>query len=291
MDKLPVYLIFGSGGILGEAFLDKLEGPLYAYRVFAFDHQRIDITDQAQIHPIMEYVRPTIVINCAAVNDEDLCQEAKAGAFSVNSRGPQLLAEACKKYGAKLVHFSSCEVFDGKSCTPYGERHTTKPVNILGQSKISGEQAIKDALDDYLIIRPGMLFSYESPSCIPSWIAQAERGEEIAVLDDTLMSPTYSVDLIEATLDLMVTEAKGIFHIANSDAASRQSFAEATLTLSGLKTKVFAVNPDSQKFFKAPVPKYSVLSTRKYSQTVNKPIRPWLDALKHCLFNMHRYKP
>lgn len=291
MTKLPVYLIFGSGGILGEAFLDKLNGPVYQYRVFPFDHQKADITDPAHIQPLMEYIRPSVVINCAAVNDEDLCQEAKAGAFSVNSRGPQILAEACKKYGAKLVHFSSCEVFDGKNCTPYSERHSTKPVNILGQSKVSGEQAIKDGLDDHLIIRPGWVFSYESPSCIPSWIAAAERNDEIAVLDDTIGSPTYTVDLVDATMDLLAMDAKGIFHVANGDAASRQSFVEATLTLASLKTNVIAVSPDTQKFFKAPIPKYSVLSTQKYCKTAAKSIRPWIDALKHCLFNMHRYKP
>lgn len=291
MNKLPVYLIFGSGGVLGEAFLDKLSGPVYAYRVFPFDHQKADITDAAHIQPLMEYIRPSVVINCAAVNDEDICQEAKAGAFSVHSRGPQILAESCKKYNAKLVHFSSCEVFDGKSCTPYSERHSAKPINILGQSKVSGELAIKEACDDHLIIRPGMVFSYESPSCIPSWIAAAERGEEIAVLDDTIVSPTYTVDLVDATMDLLAMDAKGIFHIANGDAASRQSFAEATLSLAGLRAKVLSVNPESQKFFKAPIPKYSVLSTKKYSLTTAKSIRPWLDALKHCLFNMHRYKP
>lgn len=288
-------MIFGAGGILGNAFLTKLGnsgfGNGLSYRIFAFEHSRADITDPNHINPIMEYVRPSVVINCAAINDEDLCQEAKSGSFAVNAKGPQLLAESCKKFGAKFIHFSSASVFDGEHCNPYSERHTTKPVNILGQSKLSGEIAIKENADDYLIIRPGWVFSYENPSCIPTWISQAERNEEIAVIDDYYGSPTYVVDLVDATMDLITHDAKGIFHIANSEAASRQSFLEATLELSQLKTRVVAVKAESQKGFKAPVPKYTVLSSKKFSQLANRPMRSWVDALKHCLFNMHRYKP
>lgn len=291
MDKTPVYMIFGSEGILGEAFLMKLAGMASNNRVFYFPHKKADITEANHIGPLMEYVRPSIVINCAAVNDEDICQEAKQGAFQVNCKGPEILAEMSKKYGAKFVHFSSPCVFEGTHVGPYTERHTPKPVNILGQSKYAGEQAIRSACDDHLIIRPGWVFSYRNPSCIPTWIGQAERNEEIAVLDDQCGSPTYVVDLVEATLEMIFHDAKGIFHFANSDAASKESFAQATLEISQLKTHVVTVSQASQNFFKAPMPSHTVLSTRKYRQLVNREVRNWVDALKHCLFNMHRYKP
>lgn len=291
MIKQPVYMIFGSAGVLGNAFLAKLTGSESNYRVFSFDHSKADITDSGHINPLMEYVRPTVVVNCAAVNDEDICQEAKTGAFSVNSRGPQTLAEACEKYGAKLVHFSSAAVFDGSRCTPYSERHTTNPVNILGQSKVSGEAAIKEATRDHLIIRPGWVFSYDHPTCVPTWIGLAEAGEEIPVLEDHVGSPTYVVDLVDSTLDLIAADAKGIYHIANGDATTRQGFAEATIALSQLRGRILPLKPETQTFFKAPTPQYTVLSTKKYTQLIKKPMRPWLDALKHCLFNMHRYRP
>lgn len=291
MNKLPVYMILGSDGILGNAFVTKLNATSSSYRLFYFDHKKTDITDPSHINPLMEYIRPTAVINCAALNDEDLCQDAKAGAFLVNSRGPKNIAEACKKYGAKMIHFSSPTVFDGQRCIPYTERHATCPVNILGQSKVSGEESIREACDDYLIIRPGWVFSYQAPSCVPTWISQAEREEEIAVLDDHHGSPTYAPDLVEATIDLITRDGKGVFHFANSDAASRFTFLEATLALADIKAKITTVNPDSQKIFKAPTPRYTVLSTKKYSQFVCKETRPWLDALKHCLFNMQRYRP
>lgn len=286
----PVYMIFGSGGLLGKAFMRKIIATSTDYRLFNFEHIQADITDQNHINPLMEYVRPTIVINCAALNDEDLCQDAKAGAFNVNAKGPSILAEACEKYGAKLVHFSSASVFDGKRHTPYSEKNLIKPVNILGESKASGEEAISNITSNYLIIRPGWVFSYDTPSCITTWIELAEKEEEIAVLDEHIGSPTYDVDLVDATLELLARDAKGIFHIANSDAATKYRFVESTLALSDLRSKVITV-PKTQTFFKAPIPKYTVLSTKKYNQLVGKELRPWMEALKHCLFYMQRYNP
>lgn len=291
MQKAPVYMLFGSEGVLGEAFLSKLGVMATNNRIFHFPHREADITDHNQVNPIMEYVRPSIVLNCAAINDEDLCQDAKQGAFLINSRGPEILAESCKKYGAKLVHFSSSSVFDGTYKNPYTERHATKPINILGQSKVAGEQAIKAMMDDYLIIRPGWVFSYSMPSCVPTWIGQADRGDEIAVLDSQYGSPTYADDLVDCAFDLLFHDARGIFHFANSDAASRQSFADAAISLSKTKASIVGVSQDSQRFFKAPLPQFSVISTKKYRQLVKKDIRNWVDALKNCLFKMHRYKP
>ena len=291
MTRTPVYILFGTGGLLGNAFLGKMSESIDPHRIFTFDHKQADITDPNQISPLLEYIRPTVVINCAAVNDEDICEDAKTGAFNVNSRGPQYLAEACKKYTAKFVNFSSCTVFDGSRNTPYNERHTTKPINVHGQSKVSGEQAIRDVSEDHLIIRPGWVFHCNYQNCVTNWVSQGERGEEIAVLDDTIGSPTYAPDLVDATLNLIRVNATGTFHFSNSDAASRQTLAEATLDLAKIRSRVVAVKPETQTYWKAPTPKYSVLSTKKYSQATQMEVRTWLDALKHCLFSMNRYKP
>ena len=288
---IPVYMIFGSEGILGSSFVGKLSTmPSSTYRLFHFSHKKADITNDADVNPLMEYIRPSVVINCAAINDEDLCQDAKQGAFNVNYKGPQILAEACKKYGSKLVHFSSATVFDGNGLTPYSEQHRPKPVNIHGQSKFSWEQAIEKTIDNFLIIRPGWVFSNQSPSFVPGWIEQVEH-DEVSVLDDHVGSPTYAIDLIDATMDLLEKDAKGIFHFSNENAATRQAMAEVVMDLTGLKRKISVLKPESQKFFKAPTPKYTVLSTKKYKQLTGKTPRQWQDALKHCLFIMHKYRP
>lgn len=286
----PVYMLLGAGGLLGAAFQTKLSGNVERHRIYAFDHSQADIVDPNQINPLLEYVRPTVLINLAAVNDEDICEEAKAGAFKVNCRGPQILAELCKKYGIKLIHFSSATVFDGVRTSPYSEKHPLAPINVHGQSKMSGEIAIKENTDDYLIIRPGWIFNFEGNNCMTQWMDLADKGEDIPVLDDMYGSPTYVPDLVDATLELISRDAKGIFHFANMDCVTMQGFAEAAVALSQTKAKVTPIGRDTQHWFKAPTPSYTALSTKKYSQTTGLEIRRWIDALKQCLFNMNHYK-
>lgn len=282
---LPTYMLFGIGGLLGNAVYARLCEKTTDYRIFSFDHIRADITNREHIEPLFAYVRPTVVINCAAINDVEICEQAKEGAFRVNFIGPQILAEECDKYHAKLVHVSAATVFDGKHCHPYSERSRTDPLTIHGKSKLEGEKAIMDAMGNYLIIRPGWCFHSDGNNPITDWISRVERGLNVPVMTDCHVSPTYVPDLIDAVFELLDRDAKGIFHVANADAATCMSFAETMAGLAKLNANLTNI--------KLPFafPKYMVLSTKKYSLTTSGRLRPWGDALRQCLFNMHRYKP
>lgn len=285
-----VYILFGKGGLVGNAFASRLGDTVAPYRLFCFDRPKADISNKAHVSPLFKFIKPTIVINCAAVNDIEMCEEARTGAFTVNSVGPEVLAAECKKHGAKLVHISACTVFDGKRSSPYGERCATAPLNVHGQSKLEGERAAARAWTDILTIRPGWAFNYEGSNPVTEWIALADRNKRIVVPGGHHGSPTYLPDMVDAVLDLINKDAKGVYHIANGEAASWESFAAAVVTLSGARTGVVPA-PGELKTFRAPMPRHSVLSTRKYSTLTGKKMRPWLEALKECLFEMHRYKP
>lgn len=291
MPKQNVFAIFGVHGILGGAFFNKACEVAPDFRIYAFDHSRVDVSNPSHVRPLMEFIRPTVVVNCAGVSDPDMCEEAKAGAFSVNARGAEVVASACLSVGAKLVHFSSNQVFDGRRMTAYNERTMPAPVNSYGKSKWDGEIAIRKLSPKALIIRPGWIFHYEGDNMLADWLARAERGLRVVVRDECYGSPTYVPDLVNSTMDLIDSGASGVFHVANSDAATMQSFAKAALDLCGLKPNVQTTSDVLQAWFKAPMPKSTILSTRKYSTTCGKAMRPWSDALKQCLFVMKRYKP
>lgn len=287
----PVYMVLGVGGLVGDAFYTRLYERTTEYRIFGFDHSRADISNRDHIGPLVSFIKPSVVINCAAVNDPEMCEEAKEGAYRVNAVGAQILAEECSKHGAKLVHVSACSVFDGKRASPYTERCKPEPLNIHGKSKYEGEKAIAKAIGDHLIIRPGWCFNFEGDNPITDWVARAERGLNIPVLSDCQGSPTYVPDLVDATLELIAKDAKGVFHVANSNAATWMSFAEAVVGLAKMNGNIVTTSEKFQSMFKAPIPRYTVMSTRKYSVTTGKEIRGWMEALKQCLFQMHRYKP
>ncbi len=283
-------MLFGRDGLIGSALLRRLEEGNAPYRVFAFDRPRADISNKNHIIPIMKYVKPTVVFNCAGVNDAEMCQDAPKGAFAVNAVGPEVLAVECNKIGAKLVHVSSCNVYDGKKKIPYSERCQAKPVNILGKSKLEGEKAIAATCPDHLILRPGWAFHYEGENPLTEWISNVDRRLKLTV-GDASGSPTYVPDLVDGILSLVESDAKGIFNFANAEAATWESFAQAVVELTKTKARVSPASETLKQWYRAPMPEHTVLSMKKYSIATGKKTRSWVEALKECLFEMHRFKP
>jgi dTDP-4-dehydrorhamnose reductase len=284
-----VYLVLGKRGLLGNAFVSKLSENT-PYRVFSFDHSQLDISNKTHVGPVMKYVNPTVVINCAAVNDAEVCEDARAGAFTVNSVGPEILAAECRKIGAKLIHFSSVNVFDGKRTTAYTERCRANPINVHGESKLEGERAIAKTWSDHLIIRPGWVFHYEGDNFVTDWVSRGDMGLNIPVREGKSGSPTYLPDLVEATIELIKADAKGVYHLCNGGAATWERLAETVVSLTKSRSKITTCGK-GLKSEKHQSPKHGILSARKYNIKTGKKLRPWGDALKHCLSEMHRLRP
>jgi dTDP-4-dehydrorhamnose reductase len=291
MGKHPVYLIFGAEGVLGRSLLARLGSEDNKSRVFAFPHLLADITETSHIAPLMEYIRPTMVINCAGVSDPDLCEDAKQGAFLVNGEGSKIVAEAAKKFEAKMVGFSTSSVFDGNSSGPYNEDDKISPICIHGQSKAVGEENIKQTSDNHLIIRLGWVLNYEGGNWVTQWVDNLDAGHEVPAINDITGSASYLPDIMDSLMDLMLIDAKGTFNLANGGQASQYEMAGLLGKLMGAKKKrVQPIGVDSQKWWKAPISRNTALDCSKYA-SVGKTIRPWQDAIRHCLFTMGKYKP
>lgn len=288
--KDPIYALFGCKGLIGTGFFSKLCEVIPDFRIFSFDHAHVDVSNKRQVKEILDFIRPTVVVNAAGVSSPELCQQAVVGAYEANAVAPKCLAEVCSEIKAKLVHFSSYMVFNGRRFAPYTERCRPNPVNEVGRSKLSGEHEIRKAWSNHLIIRPGWAFSSEGPNPVPDWVDRMDKGLSIIVPPNIHGSPVFVPDLVDAVIELIDRDAKGTFHIANSNAATWESFAEAVLVLTKGKANVRCMSPLVQSKL-APIPRYSVMSCKKYTSTTSLEIRPWPSALKQCLFQMERYKP
>ena len=288
--KDPIYVLFGCKGLIGTGIFVKLCETIPDFRIFSFEHAHIDVSNKQQVKEILDFIQPTVVINAAGVSNPELCQQAVSGAFETNAVAPKYLAELCSEIKAKLVHFSSHAVFDGSRFAPYSERCRPNPINELGKSKANGEHEIRKVWSDHLIIRPGWAFSADGPNIVPEWIDRMDKGLSITVPANIHGSPIFVPDLADAVLDLIDRDAKGTFHIANSNAATWESFAEAVIILTKGKAQVRPMSPLVQSKL-PPMPRYSVLSCKKYAALTGVELRPWPSALKQCLFQMERYKP
>lgn len=292
MVKTPVYLIFGAEGVLGRGLLARLGSEENKFRIFAFPHVLADVTQSSHIVPLLEYIKPSVVVNCAGVSDPDLCEDAKKGAFSINGEAPGIVANAAEKIGAKTVFFSTAGVFDGKTKKPAAEDAKIAPKSIHAQSKIVGEEAIRAATGNHLIMRLGWVLNYESPNWATSWVDSLESGKEVHAIKDITGSVSYVPDVMDAMVDLISADNSGTYNVSNSGTTSQYGMASLFAELMDADRKLVSpIGAATQKWWKAPIPKWAVMDSSKYEKDCGKTLRSWEDAIKHCLFTMGKYKP
>jgi len=274
-------LVTGANGLLGFEVVNTLESS--GHEVVAtdvaegFDH--LDITEPLAISDMLSTVRPQWLVNCAAYTKVDDCEENTERAFLLNGRAPGLLARACEEHQASLLHISSDYVFDGMKDEPYSEDDKTNPLSVYGKSKLSGEVAVQEYMERFVIIRPQWLFGPHGPNFVDTILNKAKKGETLRVVNDQRGSPTYSKDLAKAIRYLIECNAQGIFHVCNRGSATWFDLAKKAVELSGLDTEVIPVGTES---FPRPAkrPASSVLSTKRFSELTQRVMPPWQISLK-----------
>jgi dTDP-4-dehydrorhamnose reductase len=110
-------LITGSSGQLGRSLIVQLSG----HELEATTHDRLDITQLAQVRAAFDAFIPDLVVNAAAYNDVDGAEANAVDAYRHNAQGPLNLALVTAEAGVPLLHVSTDYVFDGTPDRPYHE--------------------------------------------------------------------------------------------------------------------------------------------------------------------------
>jgi dTDP-4-dehydrorhamnose reductase len=276
-------LVIGSKGMLGRDLVEVLRSSLRSDKVFGWDIDEIDITEENKTVSKIESLQPEIVINVAAYTDVDGCEVHEEKAFAINAEGMRHVALGAGRCGGKVVYLSTDYIFDGKKGKPYFEDDPPHPLNVYGRSKLKGEQYVQELAKDALVVRTQWLYGKYGNNFVASILRQAKEKEVLSVVDDQVGSPTYTVDLSKAISLLVQREARGIFHVANSNFCTWYDYAQRILALSGVRgVKVLPIS-SKELSRPAPRPSYSVLDTQKLKREAGMTLRPWFEALKDYL--------
>lgn len=281
-------LIIGAKGNLGRQLVKVFS--VDNNEVIAWDRGEIDITDRELILKKISDVKPELVINAAAYNAVDKCEEADEEyelAKKINIDGPKFLAQACLRTGAILIHYSTDYVFDGAEKNGYIETDEPKPINRYGKTKFHGEKRILELSGaglKWYLIRTSKLFGprgtseLAKPSFFDIMLEQSRIKPGLEAVDDELSCFTYTVDLAKATKELVDKDSGyGIYHIANSGAVSWYEAAVELFKLAGIKIEIKPIG--SEKLARAAKrPKYSALLNTKLP-----PLRDYREALGEYL--------
>lgn len=272
-------LVTGSDGLVGTNILPALG---HEFDVIACVESQWDITNEAQGDEILRKTKPDVLLNLAAMTDVDGCEDRSETAFRVNADGAGVLAGICARVGARMVQLSTDYVFDGTKASPYTEDDAPNPLSVYGASKRKGEERVMASLPSAVIVRTEWIYGNGGENFITKVVRAARERGRVDVVDDQTGSPTFAKDLARPLIEIIRTNAGGIYHVTNAGSCTWYRFAGHIFSLLGMDV---ACNPVTSGAIrrKARRPAYSVLDCTKLTSLTGIGMRSWQEALEEYL--------
>lgn len=279
--------LIGNSGLLGQEIELMLEQERFQY--IGTGHQ-IDITDIDTIRKFSDNNNFNWIINCAAYTAVDNAENDSQNAFLLNHHALVNLAQIAEEKNAKIIHFSTDYVFDGKKNSKYTEEDAPNPLNIYGKSKYAGELALAKWEKNF-IIRISWLFGHNKNNFVKTMLTFFNTKEQIGIINDQFGLPTYTKDVVEAVKFLLQSESTkyGIYHYCNN--GKKISWCDFALEIYqqakdfGFAIKNNEIIPITTAEYKQTAlrPHNSCLSANKIMQELKISIPCWENALERYL--------
>lgn len=289
-------LLTGRNGQVGYELRRSL-APLG--EVIAPERQQLDLVNPDSIRSCIQSIKPDLIVNAAAHTAVDKAEQERDLAMAINATAPRVMAEEAECLGAALIHYSTDYVFDGSKGDgskgqPYLEDDAACPINVYGETKWAGEEAIRAVAGRHLILRTSWVYGMRGNNFLLSILRLARQREELGIVDDQIGSPTWSRMIAETTAcivaqqlaaaDSLFEGSSGTYHLTSSGQTSWYGFARALLecdpnkseqVLKQLKAITSADYPTP-----AARPKYSVLDVSKLQKQFNLKMPAWDESLR-----------
>lgn len=279
-------LVTGGNGQLGSEWVRFLNRQEVEF--IALPSSDLDLTDHADTRRVMGNLKPDLIINCAAYTNVDRAEEEREEAFAVNSEGVKNLADYCALKKMKLVHFSTDYVFQGSQedhknyPKGYTETHPTSPINVYGESKLAGEQAIRDSGCEYIIMRVAWLCGKYGSNFVKTMLKLGSERDEISVVDDQFGCPSFAYNVVENCWNLIKEDHTGMYHLCSEGKITWYDLAKEIFEQTGDHISLKRVN-SSEFPTKAKRPAFSLLNTQKIANIPGVALIDWKEGLTKLL--------
>ena len=274
------FLITGSSGQLAREFQEILSVKRLKFKAPLED--KLNITNFQQVENVVKEIKPDVILNCAAYNFVNSAENNPSAAYNVNYHAVENLSSLCKKMNIFLVHYSTDYVFDGEKGDFYTEEDKANPINKYGESKLKGESAVKENLNNFLIFRLSWLFGKGKSNLIYKISGWAKQKHILKISADEVSVPTYTEDVVNVTLSALKEGLKNIYHLTNSGYCSRYEFAKY-LMKKMKRDNVLIPVPANTFQTTAKRPAFSAMTNGKISKELNITIPEWEEAVDRFL--------
>ena len=278
-------LVTGCKGQLGTE-LQKIAISDTLHHWYFTDVDTLDICNKDAVEECFTHNQIDVCINCAAYTAVDKAEDEPELAMLVNAFAPKVLADACFKHQALLIHISTDYVFGGDANEPYKVDDTINPQSVYGSTKAEGERLIRESGCNYMIVRTAWLYSSVGKNFVKTMLMLGDTKDEINVVADQRGCPTWAHDLAVALVALLNKNGKNevheTFHFTNEGQITWHDFAIAIMEIGGKTCKVNPITTD-QYPTKAKRPAFSVLDLNKIKEYAGIEIPDWRESLVKCI--------
>jgi len=281
--------VIGANGQLGSDLMAELARQRWV--AVPLTHEDIRIEEMDSVRQVLGAVKPDVVLNTAAYHVVPKCEEDPVRAHQVNALGARNIAMACGDLGARSVYYSTDYVFDGAKGKPYNESDRPNPLNVYAATKLLGEYYNLNYASKSLVLRVSGIYGRvpcraKGGNFITTMVKAAKDKPEVRVVDDERLSPTATAAIASKTLEILRTEATGLFHVVSEGECSWYEFARVIFSTLGLHTPL---RPASVKDFPSTVkrPTYSALENVCLRDCGISPMPHWKDSVITFLRNQY----
>jgi dTDP-4-dehydrorhamnose reductase len=287
-------LLLGKNGQLGWELQRALAplGELIALDRHATDFSA-DLARPGALAATVRSLQPDVIVNAAAYTAVDKAESEPELVRTVNAVSPGVLAQAAAETGAWLLHYSTDYVFDGSGTTARSEDAATAPLNVYGQSKLEGEQAIRASGCRHLILRTSWVYAARGGNFAKTMLRMAGERERLTVINDQVGAPTGADLLADLSAHmlrqaLLQPECSGTYHAVAGGETSWHAYARHVIDWArahGHELKVSSVDavPSSAFASAAHRPLNSRLSTAKLQQVFGLHLPSWQTGVDRML--------
>ena len=285
--------LIGNKGMLGTELSLVLEQRGLAW---VGSDRETDIAESAALDAFVAKQQGPVtwIVNCAAYTAVDRAEDDADACRILNAVGPGVIARTANRINARLLHFSTDYVFNGRGTVPYKEGDPTDPAGVYGLTKRDGETAVFANHEAAYILRTAWLYGRHGNNFVNTMLRLMSEREEVRVVNDQRGSPTWANDLANAAASLIMRADSGkapdygVYHYTNGGVISWFDFAEEIYARGkkrGLISGDCAVKPCSSAEYpsKAARPAYSALDTGKIKQALDIEIPRWDASLERYL--------
>jgi dTDP-4-dehydrorhamnose reductase len=278
--------VIGGNGQLGRDVISAFAAEGHA--VANFTHQDVEVSSLESVRTALGAMRPEVVVNTAAFHHVEKCEAEPGLAFAINGLGARNLAQVTEEAGATLLHISTDYVFDGRKRSPYTEEDAPAPLNMYGNTKLSGEFFVRSTNPRHFVVRCSAIYG-ENPcrakgglNFVELMLKLSKERKELRVVDDEFVSPTPTEQIARQLVVLSRSSDYGLYHATAEGSCSWFEFASVIFELTKASVHLEPARPGEFPA-KVPRPKYSVLENRALKSKSLNVFTHWKEGLENYL--------